>query len=84
MPSTTVRLNVDSWETLRRIAKESGRPLQEILAEAIEQYRRKVFLEQANTEYAALRAQPEGWAEELAERRPWESTLLDGLEDDET
>lgn len=31
---------------------------------------------------AAARADPEVWAEELAERALWDSTLLDGLEDE--
>lgn len=32
---------------------------------------------------AALKADPEAWAEELAERKLWEATLMDGLDPDE-
>jgi hypothetical protein len=32
--------------------------------------------------YAALRADPDAWAEELAERALWDTTLMDGLWDD--
>lgn len=40
------------------------------------------FFEQANAAYAALRADPAEWSEELAERAAWDATLLDGLHDD--
>jgi hypothetical protein len=43
---------------------------------------RRRMLEQANRAYAALRADPEAWAEELEERRAWEATLADDIEGD--
>jgi len=50
-----------------------------VLVEAIEQYRRKRFLEQMNTGFAALRADPRAWKEELEERRLWDAALMDDL-----
>ena len=44
------------------------------------EYRRKIFLESLNADFAALRADPKEWASELAERAPWDSTNADGLE----
>lgn len=38
------------------------------------------FLAQLAADFAALRNRPEDWAEELEERRLWESTLADGLD----
>lgn len=55
--------------------------MQAVLEEALEIYRRKCFLEAANRAYAALRNDAEAWREELEERRLWEGTLADGLED---
>jgi AbrB family looped-hinge helix DNA binding protein len=40
-----------------------------------------LLLEETNRAYAALRADPQAWEEELAERRRWETTLADGLDD---
>jgi hypothetical protein len=60
-----------------------GRTMQDVLAEAVEAYRRQRFLEGANAEYAALRADPTAWAEEQAERAAWDATLADGLEGEE-
>lgn len=56
--------------------------MQGVLARAVEAYRRRLFLEAANAEYASLRADPEAWAEELTERKVWDATLADGLHDD--
>jgi hypothetical protein len=39
------------------------------------------LLDQANAAFARLKQDPQAWAEELAERALWESTLLDGLAD---
>lgn len=83
MASTTVRLNRESWSVLRELAEKSGESMQQVLAEAIEQYRRRKFLEEANVAYAALRADPKAWEGELEERRVLEGTLMDGLEDDQ-
>ena len=48
---------------------------------AIERCRRQKFLEEVNTSYAALKANPKKWKEELAERDLWDSTNADGLDD---
>lgn len=54
--------------------------MQAILDQAIEQYRRQIFLQEANQAYAALRKNSEAWATELEERKAWDLTLADGLE----
>jgi hypothetical protein len=41
------------------------------------------ILMEGNHAYARLRANPEAWAEELKERKAWEGTLADGLQDSE-
>jgi hypothetical protein len=38
------------------------------------------LLDATDRAYAALRADPEAWAAELAERALWDATLLDGLD----
>ncbi len=82
MATTTVRVTEETHAALRDLAMETGEPMQEVVAKAVEAYRRRLFLEAANADYARLRADPQAWAEELEERRLWDSTLLDGLEDD--
>ena len=82
MSSATVRVSTKSRETLRRLAKQSGVSLQAVLERAIEEHETRQFLEAANRSYDALRKKPKAWEQELRERRAWDATLSDGLEED--
>jgi hypothetical protein len=53
----------------------------DILAKAIEEYRRQRFLQGLVEDFASLRSRPEAWEEELREREAWDATLADGLQD---
>ena len=79
MPSTTVRIKRETKQLLEEIANQTGQKTQQVLDEAIEAYRRRVFLEQANQAYALLRQDANRWAEELAERKAWDTTSSDDL-----
>jgi hypothetical protein len=81
MSGLTVRINDSAHATLRALSKRRKEPMQAILAQAIEDYRRKTLLEDANRAYAALRKSPKAWGEEQEERRAWDATLADGLSD---
>ena len=80
MASTTVWISLEAQEALRRLSAQTGRKMQEILDEAVELYRCRLFLEKANAAFATLRAQPEAWAaeeeEEEEERAAWERHSL--------
>lgn len=52
--------------------------MQEILDEAVELYRRQLFLQKTNAAFAALQANPDAWADE-EERAAWDATLSDGM-----
>lgn len=68
MAGTTVRVSPETRDALREMARELNEPMQNILAQAVEAYRRRWILEATNAAYAALREDPEAWAEVLAER----------------
>ena len=78
--TTTVRVSVQTQETLRQLAEELGQPMSQVLAAAVERYRRTVFVQAANDEYTRLRASADQWEAEVAERRVSEGTLRDDLE----
>ncbi len=80
MQSATVTISRSNYNILKELAAGSGESMQVILDKAIEQYRRQVFLQQANIAYAALRNNSEAWQAELEEREAWDVTLSDGLE----
>ena len=54
--------------------------MQTVLDRAVEVYRRQSFLDALNEDFTALRAKPDEWEEEMEERKLWEQTLADGLE----
>ena len=80
--ATTVRVRPEAHQALREMSKSRGVPITQLVDEAIERLRREEFFRQFNEAYARLREDPEAWAEELAERRLWDTALMDGLEDD--
>jgi hypothetical protein len=81
--ATTVRISKPAHATLRALAKRARVPMQAVLDQAIEAYRRQLLLEELNGAYAALRQDPEAWADLERERASWAATLQDGLHADE-
>ncbi len=79
MTSKTVRIDQETWEILKELTGMLGEPMQKVLAKAIEAHRRQLVLEKSNAAFAALRADPQAWQEEQAERREWDTTSADGL-----
>ena len=82
MSATAVRITRSAHQKLSQMAEEDGVSLTEELERIIEAQRRQRMLEEVNRAYARLKQDPQAWAEELAERELWETTLMDGLQDD--
>jgi predicted transcriptional regulator len=82
MPTHTIRASDKAKKTLKDLADARGVSMTQVLDEVLEAQRRREILERANREFAALRADPVAWAEELEERRLWEATLMDDLRND--
>jgi predicted transcriptional regulator len=83
MPDETIRISEKSWKSLSELAKESGMSPEAVPEQAIEEFRRERFLEAVNAGYAALRADPEAWADWQKELAVWDCTLMDGLDPNE-
>jgi len=79
MQSTTIRVHPETHKTLARLAKENHSSMQTVLNEALETYRREVFLQRANQAYAELRSDPAAWARYQKELGAWDGTSGDGL-----
>ena len=77
-----VRVSEDTHRALKELSEREHEPMPEIVAKAVEAYRRARFLREANEAYAALRETPAEWKLEQEERRAWDATLEDGLEDE--
>ncbi len=80
MPSTSIRIDEQALAILRDLARRQRQPVQTVLKQAIDSYRREKFLEEANAAFAVLRNNPEAWTGEQQERDLWDRTSGDGLE----
>jgi predicted transcriptional regulator len=83
MSTPTVRISEAAHQMLKELAEQTGQTMIAVLDKALDAYCRKLFFEQLNAGYTELRADPEAWAEHLAERKQWDATLKDGLDPDE-
>ena len=54
---------------------------QRVLARSVEALRRQHILEETNAAFAALRSDPQAWEEEQEERRAWDTTFADNLDE---
>ncbi len=76
--ASTVRISASAHQALAEVAQAKGITMQAALAQAIESYRRQVFLEGLADDFARLQADRKAWADEQTERRVWDQTLADG------
>ncbi|MBC7343344.1 MAG: toxin-antitoxin system protein [Clostridia bacterium] len=83
MATAIVRVSKAAWHTLKDLSERRGETMQEIVDKALEEYRRKLFLEEANRAFAEIRNNPQAWQEELEERKAWDAAIADGLEEGE-
>ena len=81
MGTTTVRMREETRDKLRKISQETGQSMQMVLDQALDAYRREHFFAALDEAYARVWADPAARDEEMAERKLFEGTLADDLED---
>jgi predicted DNA-binding protein len=81
-PTSTIRVPARTYDRLKGLARAAGKPMSAVLEEAVERYEADRFFRDADAAYQRLRADPEAWKQELAERSLLEQTLQDGLEEE--
>jgi predicted transcriptional regulator len=79
--TTTIRVKKELYNTVKSIAKEKNKNMQDILDEAIQDYKKREFFDSLNAAYAKLKTNPKVWKEAENEREVWDTILLDGLEE---
>jgi hypothetical protein len=79
MSELTIDISETTHKTLLQLAQSSGDDVVTIMDRAIENYRRYVFLAQADRAFATLRQDEALWQEEIAERQLWDVTISDGV-----
>jgi len=75
-----VRVGKKTHELIRMLSAQENKSMQEIIERAIEDYRRRQFLEGLNSDFQALSDDPRAQKEHDKEMALWDHTLHDGLE----
>jgi hypothetical protein len=78
VPGTTVRIREETRAVLRELEEQTGERTQDLLARAVDQFRRNLILAETNAAYGRIRA--EASDEFDAEIREWDVVLTDGRE----
>lgn len=81
--TATVRVSEQSHDLLRRLSEEKGISMIEALDLVLAEWEKQQFFRSLNASFAALRSDPAAWEEELEERRLWDQSLGDDVEDDD-
>lgn len=74
--NTTVRIREETHETLQDLKRQTGEPMPDLVARAVDQFYRSLLIAETNCGYAALREA----GEELDELEVLEGSLADGIE----
>jgi len=77
----TIRLQPQTHKALKETATLTGESMQQALDSAVQERRRRLYLEGLSADYAALRKNPKASAELDKENKLWDRTENDGLED---
>ena len=80
--SLTMRVDRATRQAADEIAQHLGTSMQEVVARAVESYRRMIIVEEANRAYARLRADTAASAAFDREHAVFEHALGDGMSDD--
>jgi hypothetical protein len=75
--TTTIRVPAHVRDVVQELAAALGRTQQEVVRDALEEYRRTQLLRSMNAAFAHLRGDPEAWSAVLAERADWDEALDD-------
>lgn len=78
MPGTTVRIRQETREILRELEEHTGQGPQDLLAHAVDQFRRSLILAETNVAYGRLHAEASDELE--ADVRELDGVLADGLD----
>jgi predicted DNA-binding protein len=75
--STTIRISEPTRDRFAKLARETGRPMSQLVDEAADALERRVFFETLSARYEALRNQESAWREIEAERGAESGALSD-------
>jgi hypothetical protein len=83
MATTTLRVSERARDILRRLSAKREISMVEAVDVLTTEWEKQQFFQSLNESYAALKANPDVWQEELEERRLWDQALTDDLNESE-
>ncbi len=75
--STTIRVSEPTRDRFARLAQETGRPMSQLVDEAVDALERRVFFDQLSARYDVLSADPDAWSGIESERTVESAALRD-------
>ncbi len=75
--STTIRVSEPTRDRFAKLAQTTGRPMSQLLDEAVDALERRLFFDQLSSRYEALHADADAWSEVEAERAVESGALRD-------
>jgi hypothetical protein len=75
--STTIRVSQRTRDRFAKLADATGRPMTQLVDEAVDALEHRVFFDQLSVGFDALRDDANAWAEVEAERRAESDVLRD-------
>jgi hypothetical protein len=81
MASNVVKLKPETYERVKRMARDQHATMQDVITNGIDALERQEYGQAFQEDFARLREDRAAWAHEQSERDLWDSTLEDGLDD---
>ncbi len=75
--STTIRISEPTRDRFAKLARETGRPMSQLVDEAVDSLERRVFFDTLSARYDALRGNASVWQEVESERGAESGSLND-------
>lgn len=82
MATTSIRIDRRTHERLKDIAERQHSSLGSIVNDLLDRYEEEEFRRSVHESFQGLREDPAEWEAYKAMVKPWDATLLDGLEDE--
>jgi len=80
--TTTIRVSLQVREQLAELAKAEGKPIGQFIQGLVAEHEKQQFFKQLAEDFRRLQSDPEAWADYQNEMAEWDTTLMDGLEDE--
>ena len=82
MTSTTIRVSPQVREQLAELAKAEGKPIGQFIQGLVAEHEKRQFFKGLAEDFRRLQSDPEAWAHYQSELALWDTTLMDGLENE--